>query len=203
MSEFDPKTIKCVVVGDGAVGKTCMLISYATDKFPLEYVPTVFDNYMVNVMIGEEPYTLGLFDTAGQEDYDNLRHLCYPNTDIFLIVFSVIRPSSFANVRQKWASEVKRHYKGAPILLVGSQIDLREDEKTRESLAKSKQRPISEEQGRSLAREIGAVTYAECSAMTQKGLKDVFDEAIIAVVNRAGQVGADKESSLRTCCKAM
>ncbi|QQP39314.1 Cdc42 -like protein [Caligus rogercresseyi] len=115
----------------------------------------------------------------------------------------MIRPSSFANVRQKWASEVKRHYKGAPILLVGSQIDLREDEKTRESLAKSKQRPISEEQGRSLAREIGAVTYAECSAMTQKGLKDVFDEAIIAVVNRAGQVGADKESSLRTCCKAM
>ena len=52
-------------------------------------------------MIGGEPYTLGLFDTAGQEDYDRLRPLSYPQTDVFLVCFSVVSPSSFENVREK------------------------------------------------------------------------------------------------------
>ena len=61
----------------------------------------MFDNYAVTVMIGGEPYTLGLFDTAGQEDYDRLRPLSYPQTDVFLVCFSVVTPSSFENVREK------------------------------------------------------------------------------------------------------
>ena len=60
------KTIKCVLVGSGVVGKTCLLISYATNEFPSECVPFVSDNCAVTVMIGGEPYTLGLFDTAGK-----------------------------------------------------------------------------------------------------------------------------------------
>ena len=61
----------------------------------------VFDNYAVTVMIAGEPHTLGLFDTAGQEDYDRLRPLSYPPTDVFLVCFSIVNPASFENAKEK------------------------------------------------------------------------------------------------------
>jgi len=176
------QNIKCVVVGDGAVGKTCLLISYTTNKFPKDYVPTVFDNYAVTVMISGDPYTLGLFDTAGQEDYDRLRPLSYPNTDVFLVCFSVVNPASFENVKDKWVPEIQHHCPKVPFLLVGTQADKREDTMEQEKLSRNKQKCITEDQGTRLAKELKAVKYVECSALTQKGLKNVFDEAILAAL---------------------
>lgn len=168
------KTIKCVVIGDGAVGKTCMLISYTKNEFPLEYVPTIFDNYAVTVNINGVNHILDLFDTAGQEDFDRLRPLSYPDSDVFLICYSVVNPASYYNVKEKWINEISHYSPQTPLIIVGTQIDLRTDQKILENLRKNRSKPVSFEQGEQLVKELRSVQkmkylikYVECSALTQ------------------------------------
>ena len=168
-----------------AVGKTCLLISYTTNSFPHQYIPTIYDNYSANVMVDGKPIGLNLWDTAGQEDYDRLRPLSYPQTDVFLICFSTVSPASFENVKAKWFPEISHHCPGVPIILVGTKTDLRDDGDTLRQLKERMQAPVSYVQGLALAREVSAVKYLECSARTQKGLKCVFDEAIRVVLRPA------------------
>ena len=124
------QNIKCVVVGDGAVGKTCMQISYTTNAFP-EYIPTTCGDFHANVMVDGKPISLRLWDTAGQDDYDRLRPLAYPQTDIFMVCYSIISRSSYDNVKTKWIPEIKHHVPDAPFILVGLKIDLRNDKEIR------------------------------------------------------------------------
>ncbi|KAJ3425271.1 hypothetical protein M0812_27706 [Anaeramoeba flamelloides] len=195
------RSIKCVVVGDGAVGKTCLLLSYTTNSFPGEYVPTVFDNYSANVMVDREPININLWDTAGQEDYDRLRPLSYPQTDVFLVCFSLISPASFSNVKSKWIPEIKHYCEDLPIVLVGTKIDLRDDQDTLMKLEEKNLEPISYQQGMELGKEIGAYQYIECSSLTQKNLKSVFDCSIKAVLNP--QDKKKKKKKKRINCSIM
>jgi len=181
------QNVKCVVVGDGAVGKTCLLISYTENRFPVDYVPTVFDNFTTGVEVDGNHINFALWDTAGQEEYSRLRALSYPETDVFLLCFSVVSPPSFDNIKTKWFPEVDHHCPEAKKILVGTKIDLRNDKKILEEL-KGEKLPTTE-MGENVAKEIQAKAYLECSAYTQEGLKRVFEEAIRTVIAPSGGGG--------------
>ncbi|XP_013598835.1 rac-like GTP-binding protein ARAC2 isoform X1 [Brassica napus] len=199
--------VKCVTVGDGAVGKTCMLISYTSNTFPTilrlvltkpgyvlmhihgksifiqryqrvlsDYVPTVFDNFSANVVVDGSTVNLGLWDTAGQEDYNRLRPLSYRGADVFLLAFSLISKASYENIYKKWLPELKHYAPTIPIVLVGTKLDLRDDKQFLKDHPGAAS--ITTAQGEELRKMIGAVRYLECSSKTQQNVKSVFDTAI-------------------------
>ncbi|XP_037692501.1 rho-related GTP-binding protein RhoG-like [Choloepus didactylus] len=165
------KSIKCVVVGDGAVGKTCLLICYTTNASLKEYIPTVFDSYSAQSAVDGRTVNLNLWDMAGQEEYDRLRTLSYPQTNVFVICFSIPSPPSYENVRHKWHPEVCHHCPEVPIFLVGTKKDVRVQPDTLRRLKEQGQPPITLQQGQALAKQIHAVRYLECSALQQDGVE--------------------------------
>lgn len=198
------RPIKCVLVGDGAVGKTSLLISYTTNSFPQDYIPTVFDNYSTTIVLPEgatgpdqesQIFKLNLWDTAGQEEYDRLRPLSYPQTDIFLVCFSVVERSSLRNVTDKWYPEIRENCSSSnpellrrlgkrPILLVGTKTDLRDQEEEEEvsGIRSPSIDYVSPEEGQQVAEHCGFMGYVECSAATQVGVREVFEAAVRACI---------------------
>ncbi|XP_068896246.1 ras-like GTP-binding protein Rho1 isoform X2 [Tenebrio molitor] len=173
---------KLVIVGDGACGKTCLLIVFSKDQFPEVYVPTVFENYVADIEVDGKQVELALWDTAGQEDYDRLRPLSYPDTDVILMCFSVDSPDSLENIPEKWTPEVKHFCPNVPIILVGNKKDLRNDPNTINELKKMKQEPVKPQDGRSMAEKINAFAYLECSAKSKEGVREVFENATRAAL---------------------
>jgi len=182
---------KLVIVGDGACGKTCLLIVFSKDEFPEVYVPTVFENYVADIEVDGKQVELALWDTAGQEDYDRLRPLSYPDTHVILMCFSIDSPDSLENIPEKWVPEVKHFCPNVPIILVGNKKDLRTDQNTIRELARNRQAPVRYEEGQQMANKIGAIRYIECSALTKDGVRKVFEEATRAALKRK----KDKKSS--------
>ena len=194
------ESLKCMVVGDAAVGKTCMLISYSNNEFPKDYNPTVFDNYTANVVFKGKTVALGLWDTAGTAEYDQLRPLSYPDTHIFILVFSVSSEESLQNIEKKWVPEIKQHTDATgyvPFIVVGNKSDLRDDDKM-------KSKCVDYAAAEKLAKKLGAKRYMECSAKTQSNLKDVFDNSIEVVYdtfNEAKKGSNSKNAGKKKGCR--
>uniref|UniRef100_A0A6B2LGJ1 Uncharacterized protein n=1 Tax=Arcella intermedia TaxID=1963864 RepID=A0A6B2LGJ1_9EUKA len=172
------------------------MISYVNNSFPTGYVPTVYDNYSANITVNDTPIYLSLWDTAGSDDYDALRPLSYPGTDVFLVLFSVTDPKSFDSVRDKWIPEILQNCPGVPYLLVATKCDLRDDLGTISKMKEAGQAVITYEQGMSMATEVGAVRYLECSSLSRAGLKAVFDELAQVFLSPKDPPKKEKEAPL-------
>ncbi|EIE88646.1 hypothetical protein G6F46_009417 [Rhizopus delemar] len=184
---------KLVIVGDGACGKTCLLFVFSRGTFPELYVPTVFESYVADIEVDNKHVELALWDTAGQEDYDRLRPLSYPDSHVILICFSIDSPDTLDNVQEKWISEVLHFCQGLPILLVACKKDLRNDPAKIEELRKTSQKPVATEEGMSVAQKIGAYKYIECSAKTGEGVREVFEHAARAALMANKHPGKNKK----------
>lgn len=126
---------------------------------------------------------IGLWDTAGQEDYDNIRSLSYPGTDCFIMCYSVNSQASFTNLRQKWYPDIHKDYPDVPIVIVGTKSDIRLDSVAVSEMMARGISLVNEAEASRLAYDyIRAAAWVECSALSGQNLKTVFDEAIRAVL---------------------
>ncbi|XP_030207089.1 rho-related GTP-binding protein RhoH [Gadus morhua] len=171
--------VKCVLVGDTAVGKTALLLRFTSEEFPEAYKPTVYENMGVDVYMDGVPISLGLWDTAGDDTYQNIRPMSYQQADVVLLCFSVANPSSLADVRHKWMAEVRRHLPSVPVVVVGLQTDQREASQLRGGAP-----CIGVAEGRRVAQELQAKGYLECSALADRGVQKVFECAVRIAVKQ-------------------
>ncbi|XP_061698990.1 rho-related GTP-binding protein RhoV-like [Syngnathoides biaculeatus] len=193
--------LSCLLVGDGAVGKTSMIISYIFNGYNSEYRQTAFDVFTGLVYVNGVQTRLKLIDTAGQDEFGHLRTLCYAHVDVFILCFSLVNPVSFDNISSKWIPQIRGRNPASPIVLVGTQSDLCHDADILVDLAGRRAKPVAPGQARRLAHRIRACDYMECSALTQNCLKDVFDGAIFAAMKHKRNVGKAKKLNLLKCFK--
>ncbi|KAI3367798.1 hypothetical protein L3Q82_026634, partial [Scortum barcoo] len=196
--------LSCMLVGDGAVGKTSMIISYIFNGYSSEYRQTAFDVFAGLVHVNGIPTRIKLIDTAGQEEFGHLRSLCYAHVDVFILCFSLVNPVSFDNITSKWIPQIRAGNLTSPIVLVGTQSDLCQSVDILIRLDQRGTTPVGLGQARRLARRIGAHDFMECSALTQHKLKDVFDCAILATIEHKHRGKKSKKISplkrLKTFC---
>jgi Ras homolog gene family, member A len=179
-------TIKATFVGDGAVGKTCLLLRLAFGDFPQDYVPTVFElgTEVAFTAADGSAVPMMLLDTVSRGDYDRLRPLAYPGTSVMSLVYNVVGPVSFANIEAKWLPEALHFMPNTPLLLIGAKADLASDAAVLAKLAAANEVPIATETARKFAADHG-LAFLETSAFTGNGVEEL--KAKLLELGRVGK----------------
>ena len=174
--------VRCLLLGDSGVGKTCLLTTYITDKTPKEYNGNVVDECTTQVTIDRQVFTLSINVASGRTHDERQRRCLCAKSDVFMICFPVTQKKMCEGVRTKWYPELRTRYPDVPIILVGTKTDLQD----------SASGDVSRKQGLKFAKKIGAWKYLECSSVLNVGLKPIFNEAAKAYTRPRVQM--EKES---------
>ena len=197
--------VKCVVVGDCAAGKTSLLMSYLGTAHSIDNIPYKLEPTNVDKTVDDNHFQLLLWDTAFEE-YDRWQALCYGQTDVFLICFSIQSEDTYVNIKERWYPEVTHHVPDAPVLIIGCKQDLRIDANKlvsgfvkdwslkqmnipmeimsiirryynyRLNDAYAFNQLLTEDDGLAICKEVGAHKYMECSAFHSTGVDAIFEE---------------------------
>jgi GTPase SAR1 family protein len=160
-----------------------MVVSYTSDAFPRNYKQTILDVYSAIVNVGNDSITLRLFDLSGLKKAQNYRKSLLNVCDVVVLCYSLIEPDSFKSVKNFWMNEI-RESSHLPVVLVGTHLDLYfEIDSPLGVHCKAKQ----------FAEKNGIAQCLECSALTQEGLKNVFDQAILMCLEKNVERKEDKE----------
>ena len=198
--------VKCVLVGDNAVGKTRLTCARAARKrcsmsqLMNPHVPTVWaiDQYRIYKEVLKNSCTvldgvnvsLRLWDTFGDHHKD--RRFAYSRSDVVLMCFDISRLKSLKNCREMWHGQVKKFCPNVPVILVGCKNDIRFVYRDVEYLNYCKERSplirqvreqdlVMPDQARAVAKELG-LPYYETSTLTYFGVDEVFENAIRAAL---------------------
>ncbi|VDL37355.1 unnamed protein product [Hymenolepis diminuta] len=205
MSEKPSALVKCILIGESGVGKTSLVVSYTKDDYPVRHESTAFDTYVVDLRVENQQVNLQICDSGGSPGVRSLRELAYPDVHVIILCFSVVQPETLWALRDRWLPELAAsglnlnptaletaarigclphqspntpRQPGPAFILVGCACDLRNDIKRLLDLSARNELPVNDAVAQRLAVEFGAEAYIECSALTQKQLKKVFDLAV-------------------------
>ena len=171
-------SVKVVVVGDGAVGKTCLICAYGENRFPSDYIPTVSDTYEGPCEYEGKEVALKIWDTAGQHEFKAVRPVAYNDSDCFVVCFDLSKKETLENACNAWKKELTAlGPRNCPKVLCGTKKDLRD---LKSQKGENLDELVSTEDGHKAAEDFKFFGYVECSAKLFDNCGAVFFEAIRA-----------------------
>ena len=156
---------KVVLVGESAVGKTCIISRFISGAFDSNVSSTNGASYASkNVQYDKlgKNLLLDVWDTAGQEKYRALTKFFYKDAKVAILVYDITRYDTFKSIKEFWYEQVKENGpKNIVIGIAGNKCDLYEKEE------------VNENEAREFAASIGAI-FALTSAQNNSGINELF-----------------------------